>query len=296
MEQIKNIEEFRSKVIEEINEVRKYPQKYAEKIRKFAKYFKGKVLKIPEIIPIMTTEGAKAFEEAAKFLDNHDSRDPLKYSPGLTHVAHEALKDIQKLEDVDQLANLQIEDYIEKHGQVVGHFAQAVDFGSSLAELVVINLLVDDGDLNRGNRSNIIDDKFKLIGVSTGTHSIYHNCTVIMYARHFYSKGDTVDDNLSDDNYENDKITKKKEEIKEINKGLNIVRKSSLGKVKYVEVDEDEGKKNEADDDFDLPEGVLKIEKQEKIITEGGVKKKVIKLVKYKEDGTIETEIFKEKI
>ena len=203
MERVKNTEDFRLRVIDEINMVRRNPQDYAEKIRKYATYFKGKILKIPETTPIMTTEGPKAFEEAAFYLDNLDSLPQLKYCPGLTHSAHDALLDIQKLEDVNEMDELNIDTYLEKHGEIVGHFAQAVDFGSSTPELVVINLLVDDGDENRSNRMNIIDNKYKLIGVSTGSHPVYHNCTVLMYARHFFSKNETPGD-LSDDNYEED--------------------------------------------------------------------------------------------
>ena len=119
---------------------------------------------------------------------------PLKYCPGLAHSSHDALLEIQKFEDINELDDLNIDAYLSEHGQVVGHFAQAVDFGSSSPELVVINLLVDDGDVNRGNRGNILDTKFKLIGVSTGNHLVYHNCTVLMYARHFFSKGQTIGD------------------------------------------------------------------------------------------------------
>jgi hypothetical protein len=298
MENKKINECFRLKIIEEINNVRNNPQEFAKKIRKYATFFKGKILKIPETIPIMTIEGSKAFEEAAFFLDNLDSLPKLTYSPGLTHAAHDALVAIQKLEDLDSLNNLEIDGFLNKHGQIVGHFAQAVDFGSSLPELVVINLLVDDGDENRPNRNNITDPKYKLIGLSTGTHQIYHNCTVLMFARHFYLV-DEVPGDLSDENYE----STKKKEIREINQKLNVCRRSSLDKeynqtVENVKSSENKLSKNDNlfDDDFDLPEGCLRVEKQEKIVIENGIKKKIVKLIKHMEDGTIETDIFKEKV
>lgn len=370
MEKVKNTEEFRLRVIDEINFVRRNPQSYAEKIRKFSTYFRGKILKIPETTPIMTSEGVKAFEEAAFHLDNLDSMPNLKYCPGLAHSAHEALHDIQKFEDINELDILNIDSYLSKHGKVVGHFAQAVDFGSSSPELVVINLLVDDGDSSRGNRINILDPKFKLIGVSTGNHLVYQNCTVLMYASHFYNNNETPGD-LSDENYESHeeeisetqiktsevKTTTKSAYLKNKNASnmpennkLNVLRRSSLDK-KYEEFNEEsgdyvksitniagknkinkdetksltrqlidmklkekyhkaeeveEGQKilisenkktsNISDDDFDLPEGVMKIEKSEKIVVESGIKKKVVKVIKHMEDGTVETEIYKEKI
>ena len=44
MDQVKLNEDFRARVIEEINLVRGDPQTYAEKVRKYATYFKGKIL------------------------------------------------------------------------------------------------------------------------------------------------------------------------------------------------------------------------------------------------------------
>lgn len=299
MEQVKANEEFISKVVDEINKLRHNPQSYAEKVRKYATYFKGKILKIPELIPIMTSEGAEAFEEAAHYLDSLNALPALKFSSGLTHVANEALSDIQKLEDVDKLNDLSVDEYIDKHGEVVGHFAQAVDFGSSLPELVVINLLVDDGDSSRGNRANLVDTKYKLVGVSTGNHAVYHNCTVLMYARHFFGKNEKYEE-LSDDNYE-DEDKKKKNEIKEIQQKLNVVRRTSVNKDPNVsDVQKSLAKANigssqqKQDDDFDLPEGVVKIEKKSKVIVESGVKKVVTTITTHKEDGSTDVEVTKE--
>lgn len=289
MESVRNNDDFRLKIIEQINSARKEPQAYADKVRKYIQYFKGKVLKIPENIPIMTTEGSVAYEEAAFFLDNSDSLPPLKYCPGLTHAAHDALLDIQKKEDVDSLNEMNIDANLEKHGTVVGHFAQAVDFGSSLPELVVVNLLVDDGDKAKENRQNIMNPQYKLVGVSTGAHPVYHKCSVLMYARHFYPPNEVPGD-LSDENYDSKEDKKKAEEAQK----PNVIRRTSLSMVKAsVEKKIEEVK---LDEELDVPEGVLKIEKQEKVVTEGGVKKRVVKIIKHMENGDIETEIFKEKV
>ena len=220
----------------------------------------------------MTTEGAKAFEEAAFFLETYDSMPPLKYSPGLTHAAHDLLLDIQKKEDLDSMNEMNTDSYLDKYGQLVGHFAQAVaDFGSSFPELVIVNLLVDDGDSNRDNRDNIINPKFKLVGVSRGSHPIYHRCTVVMYARHFFPPNE-VPEELSDEEPE-----PQKKELKASSnqcQPLNVVRRSSLNilpgnleKVTIATVDDVEKKvekltiaePEKEEDDFNLPEGVKKM-------------------------------------
>ena len=280
MDPFKNSDDFRLKILEEINLVRKEPQNYADKIRKYLPLFKGKILKIPESIPILYSEGPKAFEEAAFFLDNCNFVSPLKYSPGLTHAAHDALIEIQHKEEVDSLCELEVEGFIKKHGQVIGYFGQAVDFGSSFPELVVVNLLVDDGDQLRSNRANIMNPNFKLLGISTGPHPVYHKCTVLFYSRHFYQLEEEPGE-LSDDNYDSQYDKNKSKELQQ----TKALKESSNSKEKSLEIDE-----------MDLPQGIVKIEKQEKIVNEGGLKRKIIKVIKHLENGDIETEIFKEKL
>ncbi len=53
---------------------------------------------------------------------------------------------------------------------------------------------------------------------------------------------------------------------------------------------------DEFDDDFEMPKGCKKIEKLEKIVVENGIQRKVTKVIKHMENGSIETEIFKEDI
>ena len=348
-------------IIDEINKARTEPKEYAKKIKSYVAYFKGNnILRIPEKIPIKTNEGATAFEEAAKFLNSNQPVSALKVSLGLNFCAQESLKEIQLTEDPSSLDNQNIDALIDKYGEIEGQFAQAVDFGSSSAELVVINLLVDDGDKSRANRLNLVSDNFRFIGVSSGAHSTYHNCSVLMFARTFIDKADLKEedlkkfeqlhlteetnkkkekekrekekeDNLNNlntniDNNEDVKAENKndnniikskadnkednKEEVKEDNKNENKDEKNILkskahelgankilSRVNAIEKGFNNNKANlkeNEDDDFDLPEGVLKIERNEKVINENGVNKKIVKLTKYMEDGSIQTETFKE--
>ena len=47
------------------------------------------------------------------------------------------------------------------------------------------------------------------------------------------------------------------------------------------------------DSNVDLPEGVSKIEKNERFVNENGKKKKISKIIKYMDNGEINTEVFK---
>ena len=150
-----------------------------------------------------------------------------------------------------------------------------------------MNLLVDDGDPVRGNRSNLLNPNFKLVGIASVSHKEFLNVTVICYARHFFNYGEKIGE-LSDDNYEKeDKLEKKKEEPKvNVKKINNDNTPDQVKQTENKEVNENLNKKvennhnDEDDDDMDLPEGVAKIERHEKIVTEGNIQKKIIWVIK----------------
>ncbi len=108
----------------------------------------------------------------------------------MANIATNSLNDILPLTDFDQMDSMNLDDYIDKYGIVVGSFAQALDFGSPLPEMVVTNLIVDDGDFDRGNRKNMFRSKYKIVGIAHGMHNEFKSTTVIIYCQNFYSKGE----------------------------------------------------------------------------------------------------------
>lgn len=299
--------DFRSKLVDEINFVRISPQAYADKLMSYEKNFKDKVFRIPGQTAILTNEGFPAFKEAAKQLKTLKPLPPVTPNQHLNKIAEDSLKYAQNDSQPD------LNELIEKYGQIIGAFSQATDFGSSNPELVILNLIVDDGDSNRGNRQNILNSKFKIVGSANGNHKNYKFATVITYARHFFANGEEIGQ-LSDDCYETGPKKSQKPRISNSFQHVEMITTVNEGKNNngdYVYVEEkkevysasnkDKKKESkhiepEADDDFNLPEGVIKIDRQEKVVIESGITKKIIKLTKHFEDGTIQTEIFKKTV
>ena len=58
---------------------------------------------------------------------------------------------------------------IGKHGSQRGDYGQIVQFGSSRPEVIIINLVVFDGEKTRGQREALLQDNVKQIGVAFGT-------------------------------------------------------------------------------------------------------------------------------
>ena len=182
-------------IIKEINELRRNPYQYSEKLVKNKQYFQngGKNWKHPDIkTTIRTEEGSAAYDEAIDFLKSFSPTSPLEDltpSKGLNKIASECLYKYQK----DPNQNVELEPVVEKTGEFTGAFRRLVEFGSNTAELVIVNLLVCDGDKSRVYRAALLDDKLKKVGVAHGKHDLYNNCSVIVACTTFKNKFDPDD-------------------------------------------------------------------------------------------------------
>ena len=267
---------FSKEVIEYFNMVRSNPKKFASIIREYKQYFKGKVLRVPNSkVGIMTKEGADAFEEAAKYLDSVKAINTVKYNVGLTHVAKEVVDAAAKTDDINSLDELDMDAIFEKYGKFVGAFSRAMDFGSKDSKMVIINLIVCDGDSSRGQREGIFNSELKEIGVWTGKEKTYGQCTSIATATKFTTNSN-VDDIYAGESEE----APQKKQLKTLDQKLKSGKKPQ-----QVEEGDDE-----------LPPGVKSIDRTEKIVVEDGKKKKITKIVRHMEDGSTETETEKETI
>ena len=176
---------FAQKVVEEVNKIRLNPKTYSNKIRGYLSCFQGNVLRIPKQPGLMTQEGPTAYREAADFLLSLPKLQPLSIDNGLTSVAQEMATELSHYEEFEQMNEIDRDSIIEKYGHYEGQFGESTDFGSMTPEMVVINLLVDDGDKNRSNRKMLFKETYRKIGCGCAPHSTYKSVTVIMFATNF---------------------------------------------------------------------------------------------------------------
>jgi len=109
------------------------------------------------------------------------SRNELTPSKGLTKIAEDYLKEYQK--DANQ--NVELEGIIKKQGKYTGIFRRLVQLGSNTPELVVISLVVGDGDKSRQYRDALLSENLNKIGVAHGDHKDYKTCSVITVCNEF---------------------------------------------------------------------------------------------------------------
>lgn len=255
--------DFNHALLDEINLLRSNPRRYSKKILKYIDYFKGKVLYLPgSNAGIQTEEGADAYKEAADALVKEQRREILQPSKGLCQVAEDLLSEAQK--DADNVGSIEPDKLIKKLGTLRGYINRLFEFGGETPEQVIINLIVSDGDPSRGQRDSLFNAEVKKIGISNGKHDIYGHCTTIIMATEFKRN-----DNSNDNGFlEGD----------------------------YLPKDKDKEKGEEDIDDAALDEDVESISRTEKIVTENGKKKKIIKIIKFMKDGTKQIETIKENV
>ena len=180
---------FAQKVMEEVNKIRLNPKTYSNKIRGYLSCFQGNVLRIPKQPGLMTQEGAAAYREAADFLLSLPKLQPLTADPGLTGAAQEMASELGHYQEFEQMDNIDRSGIISKYGEYEGQFGESTDFGSLTPEMVVVNLLVDDGNKSRSNRKMLFKESYRKIGCGCVPHNHYKSVTVIMYATNFISGG-----------------------------------------------------------------------------------------------------------
>ena len=176
---------FAQKVIEEVNKIRLNPKTYSNKIRGYLSCFQGNVLRIPKQPGLMTQEGPAAYKEAAEYLLSLPKLQPLNPDGALTAAAQEMASELGQCQEFEQMDSIDREGIIDKFGHYEGQFGESTDFGSLTPEMVVVNLLVDDGNKNRSNRKMLFKENYRKIGCGCVPHNTFKSVTVIMYATNF---------------------------------------------------------------------------------------------------------------
>ena len=187
---------FAKKVIEEVNKLRADPAPLSKKITEYMSYFKGKILTLPKEAGIETAEGKDAYKEAADFLSKAPKLPELKVNPLLMKIAEEMVAEMKKCKDEAEMDKINRNAIIKKHGHYDGRLSDSTDYGSLTPQMVVINLIVDDGNKSRSNRKLLYRDDFKEIGVANTVHDDLNTITHLVFATDFSEGPGKMDDVL----------------------------------------------------------------------------------------------------
>lgn len=289
-----------SQIIEEINRIRLNPKIYARKLLNFTQYIQDNILRLPQCKNgIVTNEGAVAFQNAATYLNTLPKLKPLIMDDTLSAAAGTLAEEITYYKDLVSIDKINRKQIIGEYGKFEGDYGQSIDFGSQSPELVVMNLIVDDGDPQRRNRLMLFNDKFTKIGCASCHHNTFRTCTVLLFATKFI-RSITAPKGKKH-------VTHLKQKSKEENEDENEYQhnyyyypeqqqfqpKVNEGKFNINDNNNDLRNYDEHIDEMFLPKGVSKIDKKERIVIEDGKRMKIVKIVTYMDNGEINTQLFK---
>ena len=300
---------FLRQLVEEINLARTNPAAYASKVQEYIPHFQDKILKLPDQrVAIKTQEGAAAYEECVNFLRSAEPTEAHVPSRGLTRIANDFLSGVQSV-DPSQIGTIDMNAIIDKYGSFQGNFSRAMEFGGSTPEQVVINLLVSDGDKSRSQRDALLNPILKRVGVAQGKHDIYRTVTIIVSCTVFQNNVDSDDT----ENYDGTdlppagpKVVPQPEPVQQPIPAQTMAPprqeyasppqpepipvQSQPGLVmlndKIVEQQPAQENPVEGGDD-----NIVNVDRSERIVNDGGKKKKKITLTKHYKDGHTEKEV-----
>jgi hypothetical protein len=129
----------------------------------------------------ITSEGVLVVYETINRLKNQEPLPPLKLSKGLFLASKTHCRDIGQngLASHEGSNGLTLSQRIEIFGEWRGLIAENIAFNDYLAEDILINFILDDGNPNRGHRENLLNPELKCIGISCGPHSLHKSCCVM---------------------------------------------------------------------------------------------------------------------
>ena len=179
-----------AQVLDELNQARSDPKGYATTMAELRRYYRGRLLELPGQVPLLTIEGPRALDEAVRALRATRPAARFAASRGMSRAARGHAEDIGPRgitshtgsNGSDPFARLQC------CGAWQDSAGENIQYGGRNAHEVVVQLLVDDGVPSRGHRKNILEPRFRTVGIGCGRHARLRTVCVIDFAGGYTEK------------------------------------------------------------------------------------------------------------
>lgn len=160
------------------------------------KRFNKNLYKHPEKdVLVITNDGVDAVQEAMNYLDMIQPQKPLKQFEGLNRAAREIGEYLGQTGKVTHTSqnNQTFLQRVQKYGSWAVSISENITFSESNPKEIILNYIIDDGNLNREHRKNLLNPVYNCVGVYVGSHKVHQHCCVLILAAGFQDK--FVDEN-----------------------------------------------------------------------------------------------------
>ncbi|SHG96296.1 CAP domain-containing protein [Ferrimonas marina] len=195
----RELDEIERAVFHQVNFARTDPQGYAEQVLiPMRPYYQGKLIVAPpwyqerpdRVQKVATTEGAAALEEAIAYMLSAQPIGPLTVVSGLNRAAELHQREQQASGQIGHLgqAGSTAAERIAMFGLTDALIGENLFYGNGeqwIGELIVMALLIDDGVPDRGHRRELMEPKYRLIGLAYGPHPVFGAMCVQSFAVEF---------------------------------------------------------------------------------------------------------------
>ena len=136
---------------------------------------------------LITREGAAAVEECAQEMVDTPPMLKLIPSEGISMASLDHAMDLSQSGESGHVGTdgSLFSERISRYGDWLRTVGEVISFGPDTGREIVITLLLDDGVQDRGHRRNILNPRFKLVGVAIEEHPDYGYVCVIDFAGGF---------------------------------------------------------------------------------------------------------------
>ncbi|PKH04114.1 CAP domain-containing protein [Psychromonas sp. MB-3u-54] len=176
-------------IILHLNMARTDPSRYSKEfIAPRSAFYNNKMYLEPggpeNFIGLKTQEGVSAVDEAATVMNSTKALGSLKAHKKLTLAAQDHATDQSKHGGTGHVSHdgSTLQNRVERHGKWQHTIGENIIYGPDSGREVVVGLLVDDGVKNRGHRTNILKNDYKIVGVACAKHSSYRIVCVMDFA------------------------------------------------------------------------------------------------------------------
>lgn len=192
-----NFTKFKREIINEINRARSDPSIYLDKIKILLEKINKDVININGI-QVKLIEGRDCLINAVDFLKTQNSIQKIKCVSSMDEAANELLSHLiakEELIETEQILYKDIYDpelRLNKFGACFGAVDEIIDCGCFDAEVLVISLIIGDGDENKLERNTLFLEEFKFIGIASNLLPSHKVCTIINLCEEFVSPGEYI--------------------------------------------------------------------------------------------------------